>query len=362
MTVKKFNGLNVSSKFAVCGLPIRVDTYKTCSFGCKYCFAENRKVMEYAKVLQVANIDSIRKRLEKVLVKRDFDEANFLDNLISQGITWHAGGMSDPFQPVEKEYGITKQLIELTKEYGVSVLFSTKTDTIYECEPDPDLHTFQLSVTNVDNRVDIEPNVPSIESRYKFYRDLKDMGFRVGIRIQPMIPNVSNLKIVEMFNDADQITIESVKIVPQNTVHKDFMFGELGLNPSDFTQIGLLKYKPEVRVEMYKEFIDYFNTHGINYSIADSDLRIMGTNKCCCGDKLVNKSTTFNSCTMIKNCGLNYTKEQVDEELLTVGMCKCNQLFTSNRQEGCVTVQDFYDKRFYRKSSPFCPAFQYTGE
>ena len=73
MELKKFNGLNVSSKFAVCGLPIRVDTYKTCTFGCKYCFAENRKIMGYNKVLQVANIPSIRKRLDKVLVKHDFD-------------------------------------------------------------------------------------------------------------------------------------------------------------------------------------------------------------------------------------------------------------------------------------------------
>ena len=34
--VKQFEALNVSSKFAICGLPNRVDTYKTCSFGCKY--------------------------------------------------------------------------------------------------------------------------------------------------------------------------------------------------------------------------------------------------------------------------------------------------------------------------------------
>lgn len=42
--------------------------------------------------------------------------------------------------------------------------------------------------------------------------------------------------------------------------------------------------------------------------------------------------------------------------------CKCNQLFTSNRQEGCVSVQDFYDKRFYRKSSPFSPMFQFDAD
>ena len=62
---------------------------------------------------------------------------------------------------------------------------------------------------------------------------------------------------------------------------------------------------------------------------------------------------------MIKKHGLNYTKEQIDEEILLSKCknCKCNQLFTSNRQEGCVTVQDFFDKRFYRQSSPFSPKF-----
>ena len=62
--------------------------------------------------------------------------------------------------------------------------------------------------------------------------------------------------------------------------------------------------------------------------------------------------------------GEDYAKEQIDEEVFSCGVrdCKCNQLFTSNRQEGCVTVQEFYDKRFYRKSSPFSPQFQYGKE
>lgn len=54
--MKTFNPLNVSSKFAICGLPIRVDTYKNCSFGCKYCFSNSRVICEFEKSLQVANI------------------------------------------------------------------------------------------------------------------------------------------------------------------------------------------------------------------------------------------------------------------------------------------------------------------
>ena len=64
------------------------------------------------------------------------------------------------------------------------------------------------------------------------------------------------------------------------------------------------------------------------------------------------------------NYGLDYAKEQLDEELFNSNCrdCKCNHLFTSNRQEGCTSVQDFYDKRFYRKSSPFSPKFQFTKD
>ena len=260
--------------------------------------------------------------------------------------------------------GITKKLIDITNKYNIHVLFSTKSDTVYGANINPALHTFQLSVTNVNDLKNIEPNVPSIESRYKFFRKLKDGGFKVGIRIQPFIPNISTLEIVKMFKDADNFTLEGIKIVPQNKENKEFIFNHLGLNKDDFTQMGLLNLKPRIRLEMYKPFIAYFNEHNIPYSIADNDLHWLGTNKCCCGDRLVHKSTDFNNTAMINKYGIDYAKEQIDEELFNCGVrdCKCNHLFTSNRQEGCTSVQDFYDKRFYRGSSPFSPSFQYKED
>ena len=100
--LKKFQPLNVSSKFAICGLPIRVDTYKNCSFGCSYCFANNRVIMEFDKHLQVGDINSVKRRLKKIFDDKKVEPTNFLDVLISKGYTWHCGGMSDPFQPCEK--------------------------------------------------------------------------------------------------------------------------------------------------------------------------------------------------------------------------------------------------------------------
>lgn len=364
MKMKTFNPLNVSSKFAICGLPIRVDTYKNCSFGCKYCFSNNRVICEFDSELQVANLKQIERKLDKIFNKEDVDHTNFLDTLIENKITWHCGGMSDPFQPVENTYHITKQMIDICNKYGISILFSTKSDTVYGSNIRPDLHTFQLSITNVENRNDIEPNVPDIESRYKFYKELKSAGFRVGIRIQPFIPNVTTLEIVKMFSYADNFTLEGLKIVPQNKEHKEYLLNILNLDKNQFTQMGLLNLKPEIRLEMYKPFIEYFEKHNISYSIADNDMHHIGTNYCCCGDSLITKSTTFNNTSMIKKYGIDYAKEQIDEEIFESNCrdCKCNQLFTSNRQEGCISVQDFYDKRFYRSTSPFSPQFLYRKD
>ena len=361
MEYEKFEALNVSSKFAICWLPIRVDTYKTCSFGCKYCFANCRKIMEFKKYLQVWDMDKVERRLDKIFNKKQIDENNFLDNLIKSWITWHCWWMSDPFQPIEKELGITAILVEISKKYWINILFSTKSDTVYDADIEPNLHTFQLSITNTRNMKNIEPNVPDIENRYRFYRLLKDKWFKVWIRIQPFIPNISTLDIVEMFKDADNFTLEGIKIVPQNKEHKEFILNELWLKKEEFTQMWLLNLNPQKRLEMYQPFINYFIEHSIPFSIADNDLHYIWTNKCCCWDRLINKSTDFNNTAMLWKYWEWYSKEQVFGELNKCGLCncKCNHLFTSNRQEWCITVKDFYDKRFDRKSSPFSPKFLY---
>lgn len=359
--LKKFNPLNVSSKFAICGLPLRVDTYKTCSFECKYCFSNCRKIMEFKKELKIANLSLVEKTLDRVINKNLIKENNFLETLIKQDITWHCGGMSDPFQPIENELNITKQLIDITNKYGKHILFSTKSDSVYNCNIRNNLHTFQLSITNLDDRKDIEPNVASIDKRIQLYKDLKKDGFKVGIRVQPFIPNITNSEIVDVFHDADYFTIEGLKLVPQNKEQKEYLLDLLKLNKEDFTQMGLLNLKPQIRINLYKEFREKLEKYNIPYSIADNDLHYISSGKCCCGDTLIHKSTDFNNTSLIKKYGLGYTLENVLDETKECGGCKSNYLFTSNRQEGCTSVNDFFNKRFDRKSSPFSPKFLYKS-
>lgn len=357
--MKRFIPLNVSSKFGICGLPLRVDSYKTCSFGCSYCFANCRKVMNFDEQLQIGDVEWVRKKLSNVFDKKIVNKQSFLDMLLDNKVTWHWGGMSDPFQPIEKELRITEQIISISNNYDVSVLFSTKSDTYYHADLNPKLHAFQLSVTNLNNRKDLEPNVPTIEKRIAFFKELKDEGFRVGIRIQPFIPNVSNSEIVDVFKDADYFTIEGLKLVPQNKEQKEYLCKLLGLNIKDFVQMGLLNLKPDIRLKIYKGIIEKLEGYGIPYSIADNDLHYMSKTKCCCGEPLISKSTDFNNTALFFN-NKDYGLNDVRNTLGCFRECKANHLFASNRQEGCSTVWDFFKARFNRPSSPFSKKFMFS--
>lgn len=272
--------------------------------------------------------------------------------------------MSDPFQPCESRYHVTRDLCDFTRQNGVTVLFSTKTDDLRGCEGhlDPRCHSIQMSVSNVMDRKDLEPHVPPIESRKRLFDSLKAKGFKVGIRIQPFIPGVSGPEIVDMFSEADHFTIEGLKLVPQNSAHVEQVLESTGLDKSMFTQMGLLNLKPEIRLEAYAETIERIRLLGRTFSIADNDMHDVSCSRCCCGDSLVWKSSGFDNTAMCREHGTGYGLDDVfaaaGDDVLS---SKASQLFTSNRTEGCRTVREFYEKRFDRKSSPFSPKYLYKG-
>lgn len=358
--MRKFNPVSVSSKYGICGLPIRVDSYRKCTFHCQYCFS-NYRVVAGSDDFAVGNVNSVKNILKRIFDKNEVREGNFLDTLIKDRITWHFGGMSDPFQHIEEEIGITKEIVDVTNKYDIDILFSTKSNTVYDVDVRPDLHTFQLSVTNLHDN-DIEPNVPSIESRIKFFKQLKNKGFKVGIRVQPFIPGITEAEIVDVFREADYFTIEGLKLVPQNMEHRELMYETTGIPKESFKQMGLLNLKPETRIEAYKDIIERLEKYGIPYSIADNDMHDISSGKCCCGDPLVKKSTNFNNTALIQKYGVDYDLEDVLEETGKYGSCIAKQLFTSNRQEGCETVDEFYKQRINRSTSPMSPKFLYINK
>lgn len=115
--------LGVSSNFVGCGNCFRLDSYKGCSFGCKYCFANNRSG-GYVHDFRVGSVDRLRTRMRKAIDLGDRN--NLVNDMIGCRVPLHLGGMSDPLQDCEFKYGITLGYLGVSREYGYPINISTK--------------------------------------------------------------------------------------------------------------------------------------------------------------------------------------------------------------------------------------------
>lgn len=360
-----FDPLGISSKYAICGMPFNADTYRGGGcFGCAYCEANCRKFMPTSQSLKVADFHAAERNFRRVLIDKQEDPSKFLDTCISQNLSIHLGSLGDPFQPAEAYFHASREFLALCSDYDRHVVLSTKSTSFYGADVDPSRVSIQMSVSNMLNRRDIEPNVADNRQRVRFFHELKDAGFRVGIRIQPFLPGISDVNILELFKGADHYVIEGLKLVPQNAENIQQMLETLGLPRESFKAIGgHLCIRPELRLELYKPLIAYCESNHLSYSIADNDLRYLGNNVCCCGDVLVRKSTSFHTTAMIAKYGVNYTREQLLYEINESGFAQCHAAYlaASNRQHFGATVEEILCAKYDVRQSPASPRFFYRG-
>ena len=151
----------------------RLDTYGCgCQHDCSYCYAKSllsfRKLWD-AVTPSVANLDKIERRIEK----------------LEPGTIVRLGGMTDCFQPLEKQKQITKGTIMLLNKYGIGYLIVTKSDLICEYMNimQKDLAHIQISITWLPCEKAV-----STERRIKAVEKLHKAGFDVAVRLSPFVP------------------------------------------------------------------------------------------------------------------------------------------------------------------------------
>ena len=332
-----------------------MDSYRYCSFQCEYCFMKNRVVGKRQEHNIEPNIHWLEHKFQKVYDDKDVNPENFLEMLLKNRITINCGTKSDPFQPCEKDIGNTKKIIDLCNQYGLTVCFATKSDTFYDVDVDPSKHSFQLSFTNHFNDNYLEPNVPLFEKRVEFYRELKDLGFKVGIRFEPFIPNITDMeKILSYFDDVDHVHISRLRLLPQ--INNEQLLNYCKLSPHDFKNTGLQTLKGDVWYAYVNPILTYLKDNGVSYSTSFIHL---GNTDCLGSDTLAWKHTNFDTFHLKEKYGDNWTIDNGLKEIGEYKDCICNSLWTSNRQNGCKTVEEFYRNKWNNHNCKFNPRNQY---
>ena len=172
-----------------------INPYRGCEFGCHYCYA--RYTHEFMEMWDGRDFE--RKIYAKVnapeLLRAELRAAR------DRGLPIALGTATDPYQPAEKQFEITRRLLEVFAEFaGLEFSITTKSILIVR---DLDLlrlistrHRFSvhMTVTTTDERLArlLEPKAPPPEKRLEAVRALADAGVRVGVNLMPILPGLTD--------------------------------------------------------------------------------------------------------------------------------------------------------------------------
>jgi DNA repair photolyase len=180
-----------------------VNPYRGCEFACKYCYA--RYTHEY---MEIDGGDFEKKIFVKqaaaALLARDVSQKYSYESKASgytQAEHIAIGTATDPYQPAEREYGVTRACLEeLAKREGLSISLTTKSDQIVrdidvlKAIAGKSALTINITVTTMKPRLArlLEPRAPRPDLRLRAMKELREEGLHVGVTASPVLPGITD--------------------------------------------------------------------------------------------------------------------------------------------------------------------------
>lgn len=284
----------MTQQFRFCPNPFRIDMYRGCDFGCKYCFSTTNNRAGYLGFTE-ASIDIVKRLFYNAFVSNKKSNDVSVE-LLRHRVPLHCGGISDPFQSREKEMRLTYKMIKVANQYDYPILFSTKTahlpDDYYDILR-PDIHAFHSSIMGwTDSFIrKYEVNTPTAQERLDFGKQLKAKGFWWGIRIQPLIDiDEAEQLVINAGSTPDYITVEHLKIPTDNAqVTKLFMseYQSSKFHRPDYN-LRNLEVITSVKKNNIERLQKIANSNNVLVGVGDNDLHYMSQSRCCCGVDMIN--------------------------------------------------------------------------
>jgi DNA repair photolyase len=187
----------LTSQFCFCALPLRLDTYRGCSFRCTYCFARYRGGNSPDSTVYAADPRSVETTFRRALTQGK-TKSTVVGQFIRRRVPVHFGGMSDPLQPAELRFQSTEKILQILGTYQYPTVLSTRSMLVVQ-EPylsllrDIQPLVVQLSFSTTDDRVAgaLEPRCHPPSSLLRAGEMLAKHGINVTCRWQPFVPGVS---------------------------------------------------------------------------------------------------------------------------------------------------------------------------
>ena len=174
-----------------------INPYRGCEHGCIYCFA--RPTHSYMGLS--AGLDFESKLFAKPdaarLLERELSRPGYKPRTIAIGTN------TDPYQPVEREWRIMRQILEVLDKANHPVVVVTKSSLILrdidilQRMAERGLAKVGISVTTLDRQLSrsMEPRAATPSRRLDTIRALSDAGIPVAVMMAPIIPALNDHEI-----------------------------------------------------------------------------------------------------------------------------------------------------------------------
>lgn len=325
--------LGLTQQFRFCGNAFRVDMYKGCDFGCKYCFANGMSAKGHNDGFAEAKIEQVEKLFTKAFDTQDMTNDITIE-LLRKKVPLHCGGMSDPFQKREFEHKLTYKLIELSNKYQYPIIFSTKTSQLpkeYFDILDPNIHAFQISIMGWDDEYirKYETNTPTAKERLEFLKKLRELGFWCSIRIQPLVNLEQAIKLLENASTyPSYVTIEHLKILCTNDKINKLFVDEYANTTYKKADHFRIEVEPAIKQKNIEVLMKLANSNKVLVGVGDNDLHHLSQSRCCCGIDTIQGNMFDNW--LKYNLTYFVTGECESPDLLWTPKCNCRKCFFSD--------------------------------
>jgi len=178
------------------GMPFdwTLNPYRGCTHGCHYCFARRYHVQfEMDSDDEFASVILVKHNIVEVLAE-EMDRPSWKREQVAFGTA------TDPYQPIEGHYKLTRRCLEVLARGRTPIGLITKGPMIVR---DVDVllahakaasNTVYMSVPTVDEDAwrALEPGTAHPLQRLRAVRELHDAGVNVGVLMAPIVPGFSS--------------------------------------------------------------------------------------------------------------------------------------------------------------------------
>ena len=204
------------------GFDRSINAYRGCEHGCIYCFA--RPTHAFHDLSPGLDFESrlFAKPDAARLLREELGKSGYAPRPIAMGTN------TDPYQPIEAKWRITRSVLEVLAETKHPVTITTKSDRVLR---DLDilapmgrqrLAGVALSVTSLTSEISrtLEPRAPAARKRLAAVKRLAEAGVPVSVAIAPVVPGVTDHELEAIVEAAAEAGAQCVFYLPVRLPHE----------------------------------------------------------------------------------------------------------------------------------------------